>query len=132
MHSPCNDRSYEYPEEARQVLELRRSVRAHERAVSCDSREVVAEKDERVCRVIVLAVLKTYRRGPPPVVKTEYPRGKERAVDPVGDSKKTCGRDNEPEGVDALGRVYYAGSYAEGYGEYDREYGRKASSDIFP
>lgn len=73
--------------------------------------------------VIVLAVVEPYCRRGLPVVEREYLRRDERAVEAVDDYEEAGRSHHQPESVYALGRVYYPGYDAEGYGKGKREYG---------
>ena len=87
------------PDQPGSVAELRGQDRTDEGTGPCDGREVMAEEDEPVCRVIVVAVVpNVVRRRHAAVVERHDPRRDERAVIAVRDHQDAEDRKNEVQG----------------------------------
>src|SRR5262249_12340422 len=74
------------PEQARRIAEVQRQDRTDQRAGAGDGREVVAEQDPLVRRVVILAIVEPMRRRRVGIVQRCHLGSQERAIVPVRQS----------------------------------------------
>jgi len=86
------------PDEAGRVAELRGQYWPDERARAGDGREMMAEKDEPVRWMVVVAVVPHVGRGQPRVVQGHHAGGDERAVVAIRDHQNADDREDDVEG----------------------------------
>ena len=100
LHRAAEHGADDDPQRARQVAELRRQRRAHQRSGSGDGREMVAEDDPLVGRLEVVAVAQALGRRRPLVVERHDLGGDEPRVEAVADEIGADGRHHQPHAVD--------------------------------
>ena len=100
MHPAAERGADQDPQHARQIAELRRQHRPHQRPRPGDGREMVAEDHPLVRRHEVLAVAARHRGGRAAVVEGQHLGHQPGAVKPIGHREGADARDDQPQGVD--------------------------------
>ena len=102
LHRPAQRHADQYPERPRQVAELRRQHRPHQRSRAGDRREVLAEDDPLVRLDEVLAVVMHLARRGPPVIERQHPRRQPLRIKPVADGVTAQRGDEDISRVEPL------------------------------
>ena len=105
LHRAAQHRADDDPQRARQVAELRRQHRPHQRTRPGDGGEVVAEDDPLVGGLEIVAVAQPLGRRGALVVERHHARGDELRVEAVADGVGAGRGQHQPDAVDVLAAI---------------------------
>ena len=102
MHRTCKHYAYQKPNGAGQIAHLCGYYGTYERSGTCDSGEMVAEKNVFVRRDVIASVVSDHRRSCAAIIQLEYAIRDKAPVEGVSDEIDARAGHYEPDGADAL------------------------------
>ena len=102
LYAAAEDRTYQYPQRARQITELRGERRTHERTGARDRGEVMAEYDGTMCRHEIAAVVEALGWCGPRGIDHQHPCGDPGRVETIAEQVDAHRGSDDPQSIDRL------------------------------